>query len=100
LTYYLLPQAETDLEEIGDYLAERSPRAALQLLEALQERWTLLGCYPLTGKARDDLHPGVRCAIVGQYLSFYRVTDRGIEVIRVLHGRRNITPDDIAGGSG
>jgi toxin ParE1/3/4 len=100
LICYLLPQAAADLEEIGNYLSERSPRAAVQLVDAMNERWIRLLDYPFAGKARDDLRPGARCVIVGQYLTFYRVTDRGIEIVRILHGRRNITSDDIADETG
>lgn len=94
---YLLPQAETDLEEIGNYLSERNPHAAVRLIDALRERWTLLLDHPFSGKARDDLRPGARCLIVRRYLVFYRVTDLGIEIVRILHGHRNITLDDIEG---
>lgn len=76
---------------------ERSPRAAVHLIDALRKRWTLLLDHPYSGKARDDLRPGARCVIVGRYLVFYRVTDAGIEIVRILHGQRNITPDDIEG---
>jgi len=100
LICYLLPRAEADLEQIGNYLSERNPRAAVQLIDAFQRRWKLLSEHPLSGKARDDLRLGARCVIVGAYLAFYRVTDKGIEIVRILHGRRNITPDDIAEETG
>jgi hypothetical protein len=35
-------------------------------------------------------------AIVSKYLIFYRPIDDGIELIRVLHGARDITPEYFA----
>jgi plasmid stabilization system protein ParE len=32
--YYLLPRAEEELEQIGDYLARRNPAAAVRLVDA------------------------------------------------------------------
>ena len=39
---------------------------------------------------RSDIVPGVRSFPVGNYLIFYRETGQGIEIIRVLHGARNL----------
>ncbi|AZO74651.1 MAG: type II toxin-antitoxin system RelE/ParE family toxin [Mesorhizobium sp.] len=39
--------------------------------------------------------PGIRHLIVGEYLTFYRVAEDAIEIIRILHGRRNIEADDL-----
>jgi toxin ParE1/3/4 len=46
---------------------------------------------PFMGQARFDLAPGLRMFPVGNYLIFFRPIEGGIEVIRVLHGKRNIT---------
>ncbi|TPI14397.1 hypothetical protein FJW06_10495 [Mesorhizobium sp. B4-1-3] len=33
--------------------------------------------------------------VVGEYLTFYRVREDAIEILRVLHGRRKIEADDL-----
>ncbi|WP_263484659.1 MULTISPECIES: type II toxin-antitoxin system RelE/ParE family toxin [unclassified Mesorhizobium] len=38
---------------------------------------------------------GYRHLIVGEYLTLYRVGGDAIEVLRVLHGRRNIEANDL-----
>ncbi|WP_245435805.1 type II toxin-antitoxin system RelE/ParE family toxin [Mesorhizobium tamadayense] len=60
------------------------------LVDALERRWDLLTLHPFSGAPRDDIAPGIRHLIVGEYLTLYRVGEDAIEIIRVLHGRRNI----------
>ncbi|MGN6537514.1 MAG: type II toxin-antitoxin system RelE/ParE family toxin [Mesorhizobium sp.] len=95
MIYYLLDQAEADLVAIMEYIAERNPAAAARVLQSLHKRWDLLADHPFSGKGRDDLRPGARCVVVGQYLSLYRVTDQGVEIVRVLHGRRDLAAENI-----
>jgi plasmid stabilization system protein ParE len=42
------------------------------------------------GRARLELAPNLRSLLVGDYVMFYRPIDDGIEVVRVLHGARDI----------
>ncbi|MDX8511684.1 type II toxin-antitoxin system RelE/ParE family toxin [Mesorhizobium captivum] len=51
--------------------------------------------HPFSGAPRDDIAPGVRHLIVGEYLTLYRVGEDAIEIVRVLHGRRNIEAGDL-----
>ena len=95
MRYRLLPQAMSDVEGIGDYIAEHSPKAAKRLVDALERRLTLLTLHPFSGGPRDDIAPGIRHLIVGEYLTLYRVDDDAIEIVRVLHGRRNVGADDV-----
>jgi toxin ParE1/3/4 len=50
----------------------------------------MLSRHPLLGRSRTDLHPGLRSFPFGRYVIFYRPLDDGIEVVRVLHGARDI----------
>ncbi|RWC45183.1 MAG: type II toxin-antitoxin system RelE/ParE family toxin [Mesorhizobium sp.] len=95
MKYSLLPQAVVDLEDIGDYIAGHDPRAAVRLVDSLERRWDLLTLHPFSGAPRDDIAPGIRHLIVGDYLTLYRVGDNAIEIIRVLHGHRNIEAGDL-----
>lgn len=90
MNYRLAPSAEADIEEIGDRLALENPAAAARLMEALRRRWDLLSAYPLSGAARDDIRPGVRYVVVGNYVSLYRVIDADVEIMRVVDGRRDL----------
>lgn len=95
MKYRLLPQAAVDLESIGDYIAGHDPRAAIRLLDALERRWDLLTLHPFSGAPRDDIAPGIRHLVVGDYLTLCRVGGEAIEILRVLHGHRDIEADDL-----
>jgi len=82
--------AERDLEAILDYLDRHSPRAAERLVSQLDEKCRLLGQFPGMGRARDELAAGLRSLVVEQYIVFYRLTSDAVQVVRILHGRRDI----------
>ena len=96
MSYRLTPQAEADLEEIADYLSQHSPAAAVKLIDRLHAKWQLLATQPRSGAPRDDLMPGLRHSVMGNQIAFYRIDGEDVEIVRVLHGRRNITEDDLS----
>ncbi|TPI48330.1 type II toxin-antitoxin system RelE/ParE family toxin [Mesorhizobium sp. B2-9-1] len=95
MKYRLLPQAAADLEDIGDYIASHSPNAAVRFVDDMERRWSLLSLHPFSGAPRDDIAPGIRHLVVGEYLTLYRVGHDAVEIVRVLHGRRKIEADDV-----
>ena len=82
--------AERDLSEIWDYIAEDNETAADKTLREIDARCHMLGEHPKMGRDRSDIVPGVHSSPVGNYLIFYRETSHGVEIIRVLHGARNL----------
>lgn len=86
------PRAESDIVEIWRYLAaEASIKTADQLLRQITSAVERVAKRPLTGRARDTLKPGLRSVLAHPYIVFYRVAGGGIEVVRVLHQRRNLS---------
>ena len=83
-------QAGRDLEEIEEFISVDNPDAAARLLLSIQEKCALVSRQPQMGRSRFDLSPELRGFPVGNYLVFYRPAEDGIEVIRVIHGARNI----------
>jgi toxin ParE1/3/4 len=96
------PRAVGDLDEYVDYLALRSPAAAERFRARVSETWALLAEYPGIGRLRRYTDPefaGVRSIPVRgfpNHLIFYRATEKVLDVIRVLHGARDL--DAIFGG--
>ncbi len=86
-------RADEYLVSIWLSIADDNPAATDRVLDAIERRWQQLGQYPFSGIARDDIAPGIRHLIVGQYLTLYRIVGRDIEIIRVLRGRRKIDRD-------
>jgi toxin ParE1/3/4 len=84
------PQAEADLEEIWWHIAQDNPDAADVFLDQIEERCAVLAQFPLMGTAREDLLPSLRSLVVGSYVVFYLPVNGGIEIVRVLHGRRDL----------
>lgn len=82
--------AEQDLEEIWLYIAADNIDAADALIDELVEKSTLLAINVELGRARPELHEGLRSFPVGNYVLFYRPESGGIELTRVLHGARDI----------
>ena len=89
-------RADEDLIAIWLNIAADNPTAADRVLDAIERRWRQAAEYPHSGIARDDIGPGIRHLIAGQYMTLYRVTDEAIEIIRVLHGRRRISAESEA----
>lgn len=84
------PQAREDLVEIGRRIAERDPRAADRLLDRVAAAAERLASNPFLGAARPDLAPDARHAVVRPCLMLHRAIQDGIEIIRVVHGAREL----------
>jgi len=82
--------AKADLAGIWKYIAMDNLDAAERWLENIDDKLKLLAEFPGAGPRRDDLAPGVRSFTTGNYLIFYREQKDAIEVIRVLHGARDL----------
>lgn len=83
-------QAREDLIEIWRHVAKDDPRAADRVLDRLDEATSHLAEHPEMGAARDDIRLGLRYWISGSYLLLYRITDAGVEIVRAVHGRRDL----------
>jgi toxin ParE1/3/4 len=85
--------AETDLEHIADYIAERNPARALTFVRELRDKCEALAdaprAYPLVPRYEQA---GIRRRPHGDYLIFYRIGIDAIDVVHVLHGAQNYEP--------
>ena len=94
--YRLRSRAKLDIELIVDYLAARSPSTSLRFIDAIEREFGFLSDFPQAGGIRDlpqSAFPGLRSWPIkgfGKYLIFYRPTDSGVEIVRVLHGSRDV----------
>ena len=84
------PQAETDLDEIWWYIAQNNPKNADNFLDFILEQCLFLAQSPYSGKKRDELLQDLRSFPVRNYLIFYFPLENGIEIVRVMHGSRDI----------
>jgi toxin ParE1/3/4 len=88
--------AEEDLAEAYEHIGADSPKAAERLLDAVEHAIALLLDRPLAGRAREFRSaraPGIRSWVVDgfeAYLIFYRPLPTGIEIVRFVHGARDV----------
>ena len=84
------PRAAEDIAAVWDFIADDNPDAADHWVDQLDTQLRLLATQPLMGRARDELAPGIRSFPFGRYLVFYLPVGDGIDVVRVLHGTRDV----------
>src|SRR5436309_3862651 len=82
--------SKLDYNRIYDYIAANNELAADQLLQTFDQKLELLSGMPGAGVARPDLGKNIRSWSVGNYLLLYRPIDGGIELLRVIHGARQV----------
>ncbi|HEX8124931.1 MAG TPA: type II toxin-antitoxin system RelE/ParE family toxin [Allosphingosinicella sp.] len=86
-----LPSAIRDLDDIWFHIALDDEASATRLAERIALSVSRLADYPLSGPARPDIAEDARSLVVGNYLVLYRVSEASVEIVRVLHGAREIT---------
>lgn len=90
------PQVIRDLIELATYIAEDNMDASDRFLVAAEETFKQLAQTPKMGKRCQFSHSNLidvrQQAIKGfrRYLIFYRLIDSGVEILRVIHGARDI----------
>jgi toxin ParE1/3/4 len=90
LKIFQSPAAENDLIDIWCSIAADSPAAADRVLDQIAERILQLIDFPESGPARPEIAAEARALSVANYLVLYRILERRIEIIRVVHGARDI----------
>ncbi|WP_249168243.1 type II toxin-antitoxin system RelE/ParE family toxin [Bradyrhizobium elkanii] len=62
------------------------------MLDRIDNAFQMLAENPQAGRQRPERGMKIRNFTVGM---FYEVFQNGVEIVRVLHGARDITPDDL-----
>ena len=86
-----LPAAQMDLEDIIDYIMDDNPEAARSLVAKFDKALSRLESHPESCPvpADDRLRLlGYRILVVDNYVVFYVIKGRNVEVRRVIHGSR------------
>ncbi len=84
------PRASVDLAEIWAFIAEDSIKHADKFAALIDDQFLGLARRPQMGRSRSELAPNLRSLPVGQYVIFYVPLPKSVEIIRVLHGARDI----------
>ena len=93
----ILPRADQDVDEAADYYAEEGGLdLGLRFLQAVEETFNFLRDNPHVATATDFGNPRLkgmrrwRVTDFESYLVFHRLDDGALEIIRVLHGARDL----------
>ena len=84
------PRARSDLSEIWNYIAEDNETRADAFVDLIDQKIQALAGQPNMGRSRDELAEGLRSFPVGRHIIFYLVLPQGIEIVRILHGSRDL----------
>ena len=90
------PQFDQDVSEIWSYIARDNEAAADRAVMAIEGRIEMLAEFPGLGTMCPHLAPGLRRTMWRDYLIYYRVAVDTVQLVRVLHARRNITSGQFA----
>ncbi len=93
MAHRLAPRTAADLDDIWYYVATESSSLEMadRLIDTITDRFLALASFPYLGRSREgDFGPGYRSLAVGEYVVVYCVENEGVQILRVVHGRRDL----------
>jgi toxin ParE1/3/4 len=89
ITY--LRQANDDLLEIWVWIARDSVDMAEAVLDRILARIEILRRFPEAGPVRDEIGDGSRSLVTERWLVLYRLTQDGVQIVRIVDSARDLT---------
>jgi toxin ParE1/3/4 len=88
LTLRITRPAQADIDNAFDYLSKESPRGADLIIGRIASAIATLDRAPYTG--RPGRTTGTRELVIPRtsYIAIYEVTEIGVTILRVMHGRQ------------
>jgi toxin ParE1/3/4 len=92
---FVRERAWAAVEELSTFIARDNPAAAAEVVRQLRLSFEQLARTPQLGRAVRNIETTERLRMwlspaFRNYLIFYRKLQDGVEIVRVLHGARNI----------
>ena len=89
--FTLAPRAKTDLEEIWEYSVDQFGfEKAEAYFRDIQRAIESVASDPRRGRACDEVRAGYFRFPAGSHMLFFRLSDQGIDVVRILHARMDL----------
>lgn len=88
--YFINILATQDLNAIADYFAANNLDAGERFFNEFNRKCQQLVAFPNSGKSYAQIRPDLRGLSLEGYIIFYRLLNDGIEILRVVSGRRNL----------
>lgn len=84
------PDAIADLADITDYIGIDNPERALTFVTELEAKAAQAAERPQSFPARDDIAPGIRLAVHGNYRILFREEATEVRIVHVVHAKRDL----------
>jgi toxin ParE1/3/4 len=89
-SYQFAPSAKQDIHDIVAHIRLDNPGAAKHWFSELRQKCRMLAGSPKAGRVRDDLRTNLYMFPFGNYLIFYAALPKGICVVHIVHGARDV----------
>ncbi len=83
-------EAESDLEDIWNYIAEDSPENADRFVDQLYSKCLDITALDGIGRPRDELADGLRSNPHKKYVIFFIREEKKVGIVRILRASRDI----------
>lgn len=93
MAHRVAPEAEAELDNVWYYIAKASGSIEIadRVIDSITDRFFLLARYPHIGRRRDeDLRPGLRSFLAGEYVISYRIEDEDVLILHVIRASRDV----------
>jgi toxin ParE1/3/4 len=88
--YLINVLATQDLIELADYFSINNVRAGEVFFQDFNRKCKQLVSFPSSGKSYGYIYPDLKGISLSGYIIFYRILADGIEILRVVSGRRDL----------
>jgi toxin ParE1/3/4 len=88
--YLINVLASRDLDDIAEYFVETNVEAGERFFQKFNQKGQQLVIFPSSGKSYAEIRTDLRGVSLDGYIIFYRILENGIEILRVVSGRRNL----------
>lgn len=82
-------EAERDFDAIIDRMSGTNPEKAGEFAALVAAQCDIVAAHPKMGRSRESLRAGLRSFVVDRCVFFYRITDDGILIVRIIHGSQD-----------
>ncbi|WP_160005912.1 type II toxin-antitoxin system RelE/ParE family toxin [Rhizobium sp. 18055] len=88
--------ARSDLQQIHNHISLDNPQAADDFILDVYRKVRSLADLGIGGTNHEEFGIGIRSLAYRQRIIFFTMDDDCLFVVRILHGRRDISPDDFS----